>query len=610
MSVTTTTYNRNDVTSVLNTGGVIKTFKIMDFNANTTILNIATTVSNSTLTIGNGSTGKDIFNVRSNTIVLGNGNNNSVITVGNASESNGIFDVTSNSIKLGTVIDSTMVVVGCGALGKDTLNVQSNTIRLGSVNDNSNITVGKSSEGKGVFSVTSNSINLGTVIDSTMVVVGCGALGKDTLNVQSNTILLGSVNNSSTITVGKSSENDGVFSVTSSTINLSSGVNGSIVTIGTGLLSPPIRGVAGSNKKDQLNVKSQIINLGTVEDKSVITIGANNVNNGGYFNVTSSTINLSSGLSASNITIGNGTGDFLNLNSANLTIGRSEKPTTLTVNGNTTIYGSLSVRGNYTSINTITTVETSIVNDAFLQLVPENYIENGTVSSAYPLNVNTGLFVSVNKDEASLNVGNNGAVLFSGLVRSKDYEGGTKSLGNSVWHLIDSTKLDATKSGPDITPSNDEGSPGICAGAILSLNKVIAQSDERLKKDIHIIENALSKITKLNCVSYKWKDGRNGGKTEIGIIAQNIQSVFPEFIHTDSNNYLSVDYPRLSTVLIEGVKELDQRYKSLEDKYNELYELVKGKKTSKPRAKTPEKKTPEKKKTPKPRKPRAKKEDK
>jgi hypothetical protein len=62
--------------------------------------------------------------------------------------------------------------------------------------------------------------------------------------------------------------------------------------------------------------------------------------------------------------------------------------------------------------------------------------------------------------------------------------------------------------------------------------------------------------------------------------------------------------------LIEGVKELDQRYKSLEDKYNELYELVKGKKTSKPRAKTPEKKTPEKKKTPKPRKPRAKKEDK
>jgi hypothetical protein len=109
----------------------------------------------------------------------------------------------------------------------------------------------------------------------------------------------------------------------------------------------------------------------------------------------------------------------------------------------------------------------------------------------------------------------------------------------------------------------------------------------------------------------KFKNRKTGEiKIVDTVIAQNIQSVFPEFIHTDSNNYLSVDYPRLSTVLIEGVKELDQRYKSLEDKYNELYELVKGKKTSKPRAKTPEKKTPEKKKTPKPRKPRAKKEDK
>jgi hypothetical protein len=42
----------------------------------------------------------------------------------------------------------------------------------------------------------------------------------------------------------------------------------------------------------------------------------------------------------------------------------------------------------------------------------------------------------------------------------------------------------------------------------------------------------------------------------VGVIAQEIQAVYPELVREGGNGFLSVDYPKLTAVLIESIKEL------------------------------------------------------
>ena len=39
------------------------------------------------------------------------------------------------------------------------------------------------------------------------------------------------------------------------------------------------------------------------------------------------------------------------------------------------------------------------------------------------------------------------------------------------------------------------------------------------------------------------------------MIAQNLETTFPELVITDANGYKTVDYPKLSAVLLQGMKE-------------------------------------------------------
>ena len=47
--------------------------------------------------------------------------------------------------------------------------------------------------------------------------------------------------------------------------------------------------------------------------------------------------------------------------------------------------------------------------------------------------------------------------------------------------------------------------------------------------------------------------------------AQEIEEVFPEIVETRDNGYKAVDYPKLTALLIESIKELNNKVKKLED---------------------------------------------
>ena len=71
-------------------------------------------------------------------------------------------------------------------------------------------------------------------------------------------------------------------------------------------------------------------------------------------------------------------------------------------------------------------------------------------------------------------------------------------------------------------------------------------------------------------VSYNWKDSNKSQKKQIGMIAQEVEEIYPEFVHTDAEGMKSVNYSQMTAVLIEAVKELNQKIEALEAENSEL----------------------------------------
>ena len=105
------------------------------------------------------------------------------------------------------------------------------------------------------------------------------------------------------------------------------------------------------------------------------------------------------------------------------------------------------------------------------------------------------------------------------------------------------------------------------AGNIVADGNITAYSDERLKDNIETIENGLDKVTQLRGVSYS-KDN----KKSIGVIAQEVEKVLPEVVITGNteDKFKSVDYGRLTAVLIEAIKEQQEQIETLTAKVKKL----------------------------------------
>ena len=96
-------------------------------------------------------------------------------------------------------------------------------------------------------------------------------------------------------------------------------------------------------------------------------------------------------------------------------------------------------------------------------------------------------------------------------------------------------------------------------------------SDARLKTDIKDLENPLDSLLELRGVSFLYRKdglGRNpmlAGK-QIGFIAQEVETVFPELVTTDRDGYRSVNYIGVVPVLVEAVKTQQSQIDALKAK--------------------------------------------
>lgn len=85
-------------------------------------------------------------------------------------------------------------------------------------------------------------------------------------------------------------------------------------------------------------------------------------------------------------------------------------------------------------------------------------------------------------------------------------------------------------------------------------------SSGRWKENVETLGNALAVVNRLRAVSYQWKSGTPlAGQKDIGFIAEEVDQVIPEIVGHESGTATSIDYGRVTSVLVEAVKEMDQR---------------------------------------------------
>ena len=93
-------------------------------------------------------------------------------------------------------------------------------------------------------------------------------------------------------------------------------------------------------------------------------------------------------------------------------------------------------------------------------------------------------------------------------------------------------------------------------------------SDERLKENVQVVDNALDKVSQLKGVTFDWK---NDGENSAGLIAQDVEKVLPSavkerelpFRTDDGEEYKTVEYSQITSLLVEAIKELKDQNKEL-----------------------------------------------
>ncbi len=96
-------------------------------------------------------------------------------------------------------------------------------------------------------------------------------------------------------------------------------------------------------------------------------------------------------------------------------------------------------------------------------------------------------------------------------------------------------------------------------------------SDIRLKDNVSFLENSLSKILKLEGISYTLQSTK---EDKLGFSAQELQKIYPELVKVGSDGYLSIDGTGLIAPLVEAIKEQQAMIESQQKEINELKNII------------------------------------
>jgi hypothetical protein len=116
----------------------------------------------------------------------------------------------------------------------------------------------------------------------------------------------------------------------------------------------------------------------------------------------------------------------------------------------------------------------------------------------------------------------------------------------------------------DTTGAISFGNENLTTTGTMTSAQFNMNSDKNLKKDIEELKDEFDDILKLNPVKFKWKeDFSNNTNTQYGLIAQDVQEIYPELVDQDDKSNLTVNYIGFIPLMISHIQNLHKLIKNL-----------------------------------------------
>jgi hypothetical protein len=225
------------------------------------------------------------------------------------------------------------------------------------------------------------------------------------------------------------------------------------------------------------------------------------------------------------------------------------------------INGNAATATSATSATSATTASTANALNAGNTYTAVGYVSTATAGTALQVGDNSGV----------RNFGVGSTIYF-------DVAGGSASAGSIVLRNTNSFTAMATFSGTgtQLTSLGVGTAPSGTAGEIRATDNVTAyySSDARLKENVQPIADALGIVSAVGGKTFDWTDAYiadHGGedgyfvqKSDFGVIAQDVEAVFPLAVRTREDGTKAVDYEKLVAVAFAAIAELEAKVAELQ----------------------------------------------
>ena len=226
----------------------------------------------------------------------------------------------------------------------------------------------------------------------------------------------------------------------------------------------------------------------------------------------------------------------------------------------TTLKGTLetAAQGNVTSLGTLTTLT-----------VDDITLNGSTISDGGDLTLDIGGDLNIDVDGTDIILKDDGTSFGRFKRDSSDFiiksEANNEDIilrGQDGGSTIDALLLDMSEAGSALFNSDISGSTIRASGDIIAFNS----SDERLKDNVEPIKFPLDKLGKIGGYTFDWNDKQQiYHGHDVGVLAQEIEEVLPEAVKDRGSGYKGVQYDKIIPLLIEGIKELKEKVKHIEE---------------------------------------------
>lgn len=122
--------------------------------------------------------------------------------------------------------------------------------------------------------------------------------------------------------------------------------------------------------------------------------------------------------------------------------------------------------------------------------------------------------------------------------------------------------------------SSDTDLLTLASGSLTIAGDIVTSSDVRLKSNIIPLGSTIASLLLIDGRKYTMNFD-NAQNQKIGLLAQEVQEVFPELVVKDHQGFLSVNYQSFVPILINAVNEHTNKYSLLKNRINNLKSKIK-----------------------------------